>query len=119
MARRPSSCRLGSRADLVPLGDESGLETAVTEPLLACREVTKQFGALTAVNKMSFTLMPGEVLGIGGPNGAGKTTLFEAISGLNPATSGEILFQGKNITGLPPEALCHAGIARTFQLNAG
>jgi branched-chain amino acid transport system ATP-binding protein len=81
--------------------------------------VTKQFGALTAVNKMSFTLMPGEVLGIGGPNGAGKTTLFEAISGLNPATSGEIIFQGRNITGLPPEALCHAGIARTFQLNAG
>jgi branched-chain amino acid transport system ATP-binding protein len=95
------------------------METAVTEPLLVCREVTKQFGALTAVNKMSFTLMPGEVLGIGGPNGAGKTTLFEAISGLNPATSGEILFQGRNITGLRPEALCHAGIARTFQLNAG
>lgn len=93
--------------------------TAATEPLLVCREVSKQFGALTAVNKMSFTLMPGEVLGIGGPNGAGKTTLFEAISGLNPATSGEITFQGRNITGLRPEALCHAGIARTFQLNAG
>jgi len=93
--------------------------TAVGEPLLVCRNVSKHFGALTAVNNLSFELMPGEVLGIGGPNGAGKTTLFEAISGLNPASAGEILFQGRNITNLRPEALCHAGIARTFQLNAG
>ncbi len=95
------------------------MKTVASEPLLDCREESTQFGALTAVNKLSFSLMPGEVLGIGGPNGAGKTTLFEAISGLNPATSGEIIFQGRNITRLRPEALCHAGIARTFQLNAG
>jgi branched-chain amino acid transport system ATP-binding protein len=89
------------------------------EPLLQCRNVSKHFGALAAVDNLSFEVNRGEVLGIGGPNGAGKTTLFETISGLNPATSGEILFQGRDITRLPPEAVCHAGIARTYQLNAG
>lgn len=89
------------------------------EPLLCCRKVGKSFGALTAVNNLSFDVGAGEILGIGGPNGAGKTTLFEVISGLNPATTGEILLAGENITRLVPEAICHAGIARTFQLNAG
>lgn len=87
-------------------------------PLLSCRSVTKRFGALAAVNNLSFEVMPGEVLGIGGPNGAGKTTLFEVVSGLNPATEGEVVLEGQNITKLAPEAICHAGIARTFQLNA-
>lgn len=87
-------------------------------PLLSCRGVTKRFGALAAVNDLSFDVMPGEVLGIGGPNGAGKTTLFEVVSGLNPASEGEILLEGKPITRLAPEAICHAGVARTFQLNA-
>jgi branched-chain amino acid transport system ATP-binding protein len=81
--------------------------------------VSKHFGALAAVNNLSFDVAAGEVLGIGGPNGAGKTTLFEVISGLNPATGGQIIFDGRDITRLSPEAICHAGIARTFQLNAG
>lgn len=88
-------------------------------PLLSCRGVSKHFGALAAVNNLSFDLAPGEVLGIGGPNGAGKTTLFEVISGLNPASAGEVNFDGRQITRLTPERICHAGIARTFQLNAG
>jgi len=90
-----------------------------TAPLLACRNVSKHFGALAAVNDLSFEVAPGEVLGIGGPNGAGKTTLFEVISGLNPASGGDIVFDGRPITRLSPEYICHAGIARTFQLNAG
>jgi branched-chain amino acid transport system ATP-binding protein len=94
-------------------------EAAAGTTLLSCRHVSKHFGALAAVDDLSFDLAEGEVLGIGGPNGAGKTTLFEVISGLNPATSGEILFAGQPITGLAPERICHAGIARTFQLNAG
>jgi branched-chain amino acid transport system ATP-binding protein len=93
--------------------------TVAGAPLLSCSAVSKHFGALAAVNNLSFDVMPGEVLGIGGPNGAGKTTLFETISGLNPATAGKIVFDGRDITGLAPEAICHAGIARTFQLNAG
>lgn len=88
-------------------------------PLLSVRQVSKHFGALAAVKDLSFDVAEGEVLGIGGPNGAGKTTLFEVISGLNPATSGTILLDGFDITKAMPEAICHAGIARTFQLNAG
>jgi branched-chain amino acid transport system ATP-binding protein len=95
------------------------METAVDPTLLSCRGVSKHFGALAAVNNLSFDLMPGEVLGIGGPNGAGKTTLFEVISGLSLASAGEILFEGRSLRGLAPEKICHAGIARTFQLNAG
>lgn len=88
-------------------------------PLLSCRGVSKHFGALAAVRDLSFDVWPGEVLGIGGPNGAGKTTLFDVISGLNPASSGDIMFNGQSIVRLAPERICHAGIARTFQLNAG
>lgn len=92
--------------------------TAASEPLLSCRGVSKMFGALAAVNNLSFDVFPGDILGIGGPNGAGKTTLFEVISGLNPATRGKIIFNGRDITHLAPQSVCHAGIARTFQLNA-
>lgn len=88
-------------------------------PLLSCRDVGKSFGALAAVNDLSFDVAAGEVLGIGGPNGAGKTTLFEVISGLNPASRGSVVLEGHDITRLTPEEICHAGVARTFQLNAG
>lgn len=91
----------------------------MTAALLSCSHVSKYFGALAAVHDLSFELQPGEILGIGGPNGAGKTTLFEIISGLNPASQGQIQFEGRDITRLSPEAICHGGIARTFQLNAG
>ncbi len=87
-------------------------------PLLSVRRVTKSFGALVAVNKMSFDIEPGTVFGIGGPNGAGKTTMFDVISGVQPANSGEIVFDGQVITKKSPHEICHAGIARTFQLNA-
>ena len=90
----------------------------MTAALLSCVNVSKYFGALAAVHDLSFDLQSGEILGIGGPNGAGKTTLFEIISGLNPASEGQIQFEGRDITQLSPEAICHAGIARTFQLNA-
>jgi branched-chain amino acid transport system ATP-binding protein len=94
------------------------METAAGEPLLACRGVSKHFGALAAVNNLSFEVFQGDILGIGGPNGAGKTTLFEVISGLSRASRGSVIFQGRDITTSPPESICHAGIARTFQLNA-
>jgi len=92
--------------------------TTAGAPLLSCRSLSKHFGALAAVDNLSFEVAAGEVLGIGGPNGAGKTTLFEVISGMNPASAGEVLFEGRPITRLPPERICHAGIARSFQLNA-
>jgi branched-chain amino acid transport system ATP-binding protein len=92
--------------------------TADQKPILSCRDVSKRFGALAAVSHLSFDVAPGEVLGIGGPNGAGKTTLFEVISGLSPASEGEILLDGLDITQLAPHEICHRGVARLFQLNA-
>ena len=90
-----------------------------SRPLLSCRKLSKYFGALAAVKDFDLDLHAGEVLGVGGPNGAGKTTLLDVISGLNPASEGVIEFDGRDITGLTPEVICHRGIARTFQLNAG
>lgn len=87
-------------------------------PILACTGVTKQFGALKAINALDFTVGRGEVLGIGGPNGAGKTTLFDVLSGLSPATAGQVYLEGRDITRSAPDRICQQGLARTFQLNA-
>lgn len=86
--------------------------------LLEAKGVTKRFGALAAVDDLSFAVTKGETYGIAGPNGAGKTTLFDVISGHAKATAGEILFRGKPIQHLPAHRICHEGIARTYQLTA-
>ncbi|MGC2812180.1 MAG: ABC transporter ATP-binding protein [Bradyrhizobium sp.] len=87
-------------------------------PLLACKSLTKRFGAMAAVDGLSFEIAAGESLGIGGPNGAGKTTLFDLLSGFVRATSGSIEFAGMDVTHLAPERICQLGMGRTFQLNA-
>ncbi|MEO1194261.1 MAG: ATP-binding cassette domain-containing protein [Pseudomonadota bacterium] len=86
--------------------------------MLVCQSVTKKFGALAAVEDLSFELEQGLVLGIGGPNGAGKTTLFDVISGLQPITSGKVILDNHDISKSSPDRICHLGLARTFQLNA-
>jgi branched-chain amino acid transport system ATP-binding protein len=78
--------------------------------------VTKRFGGLVAVNDVSLKVAENEILGLIGPNGAGKTTLLNTIAGLDPPTSGNISFLGKDTTGLPPERMCHLGLSRTFQI---
>jgi len=70
-------------------------KTEDSSVLLSCDSVTKNFGALVAVNNLSFEVKAGTVLGIGGPNGAGKTTLYDVITGVNPVSSGKINFNGK------------------------
>jgi branched-chain amino acid transport system ATP-binding protein len=85
-------------------------------PLLEGKEVTKNFGGLSAVFKADFHINQGEILGLIGPNGAGKTTLFNLISGAQPLTSGAIWFKAGTITKLKPNQICKRGIARTFQL---
>ena len=87
--------------------------------ILECRGVTKNFGALAAVDNLDLSIGHGEVVGIGGPNGAGKTTFFDLLSGLSSVTAGEIRFLGREITKLAPHQICHLGMARTFQLNSG
>lgn len=103
---------------LESLLQKSSKDTGSSDALLSCGRVTRSFGALKAVNALTFDVEPGIVFGIGGPNGAGKTTLFDLICGVTPLSSGEIWFQGKRISSLKSFEICHAGIARTFQLNA-
>jgi branched-chain amino acid transport system ATP-binding protein len=78
-------------------------------------DLSKQFGGLRAVNDFSKTLYPGDLHGLIGPNGAGKTTIFNMITGVYVPTSGRILFDGEEITGLEPHEINQLGIARTFQ----
>lgn len=84
-------------------------------PILEVREMTRFFGGLCAVNKVSFQVEPGEIFGLIGPNGAGKTTLFNLITALTPASSGNLVFKGETITKLKPHQIAAKGIARTFQ----
>ena len=86
--------------------------------LLQTRGLTKRFGGLTAVDRIDFTLPPGELRAIIGPNGAGKTTFFNVVSGFMPPTSGEVYFRGERITGLPPHRIARLGIARTLQVKS-
>ncbi len=81
------------------------------------KELCRSFGALQAVHNVSFTLDEGTTLSIIGPNGAGKTTLFNVITGVFPPDSGEVMFKGTRVTGMPPDKLCHKGIARSFQIT--
>jgi branched-chain amino acid transport system ATP-binding protein len=83
---------------------------------LAVRNVTKRFGGLVAVDDVSFEVAAAGVTAVIGPNGAGKTTLFNAISGAAAPTSGRVLFEGEDITGLRPERVAALGMIRTFQL---
>ncbi len=84
-------------------------------PLLDARAVTVRFGGLTAVDAVDARFDAGELVGIIGPNGAGKTTFFNAISGVTVPTSGQLLVQGRDLSGKPPHRFAANGIARTFQ----
>ncbi len=84
-------------------------------PILQVRNLSKAFGAMLAVNNLSFEVPSGEVFGIAGPNGAGKTTVFNLITGFLQGT-GEVRFEGIDVTNLKPYQICHRGIARTLQI---
>ncbi|MBN9402305.1 MAG: ATP-binding cassette domain-containing protein, partial [Burkholderiales bacterium] len=85
--------------------------------LLEVHGVTQRFGELTAVNQVSLNVEEGELHAIIGPNGAGKTTFFNMISGFYRPTSGRIVFDGGDVTGLPPHDRVGLGMARTFQIT--
>jgi branched-chain amino acid transport system ATP-binding protein len=85
-------------------------------PVLELQDVTKRFGGLRAVKSVSLTMNAGEILFIIGPNGAGKTTVFNLISGFFHPNEGRILFQGKDISRMPPHRAARLGIGRTFQI---
>jgi branched-chain amino acid transport system ATP-binding protein len=85
--------------------------------LLKVENLSKHFGNLVAVNGVSMNVEPGELRAVIGPNGAGKTTFFNMISGFLTQTSGRILFEDEDISGLPPARRVWRGIARTFQIT--
>jgi branched-chain amino acid transport system ATP-binding protein len=89
---------------------------AVSAPLLEVRHLTRRFGGVVAVNDVSFALPAGGISALVGPNGAGKTTCFACIAGTMPASSGEVLLDGRRISGVAPEEISRLGVARTFQV---
>ena len=102
--QRPSS---GASRHLLPA---SG-----SKALLELRGVSKFFGGLAANAGVSFDVNAGEIVGLIGPNGAGKTTLFNCIVGYDPPSKGDVIFDGRRINGLRPDAVCKLGMARTWQ----
>jgi branched-chain amino acid transport system ATP-binding protein len=83
--------------------------------MLEIQGITQRFGGVTALEDVSFSIRANEITGVIGPNGAGKTTLFNIISGIYRQTSGTIIFNGKDVSGLPSEQLALRGLVRTFQ----
>ncbi|SEL67447.1 amino acid/amide ABC transporter ATP-binding protein 1, HAAT family [Roseateles sp. YR242] len=88
---------------------------ATVAPLLSVSDLRKSYGAIRAVDGVSFEVMPGEIFGVIGPNGSGKTTMFNSVLGQIRPNSGTVALQGRDITGLSPLALNHRGVGRTFQ----
>ncbi|MDP5227418.1 MULTISPECIES: ABC transporter ATP-binding protein [Arthrobacter] len=87
----------------------------VGEPLVQVENLTMKFGGLTALDKVTFDINRGEILGLIGPNGAGKTTCFNAMTGVYKPTSGTVKLEGKALNGLPQHKITRRGLARTFQ----
>lgn len=85
-------------------------------PLLKVTDLSKAFGGVRALNRVSFELQKGDLLGVIGPNGSGKTTLVNLITGFVKSSSGQVLYRDRDISHLPPYKIVRLGIARTFQM---
>ena len=86
-------------------------------PILCTQALTIRFGGLTALDNVDFAIARGEIHAIIGPNGAGKSTFFNCLTGVLRPSSGRILFNGEDITGLPPNRISQKGIARSYQIT--
>ncbi len=91
------------------------MSAGTQSPLLEVHDIELRFGGVTAINRVSFAVEPGELFAIIGPNGAGKTSIFNAISQVYRPQDGDIRWKGESIMGLRPDRVAHLGIARTFQ----
>jgi branched-chain amino acid transport system ATP-binding protein len=89
---------------------------AVARPLLELQGVSRSFGSLKVTDQLNLAVAPGEALGIIGPNGAGKTTLMNLVAGDVAPNAGRIVFDGQDVTALPPQRRCRLGMARSYQI---
>jgi branched-chain amino acid transport system ATP-binding protein len=94
-----------------------GLLPGAAAPLLRTEDLTVRFGGLTALNRINFAVERGEIRAIIGPNGAGKSTFFNCLTGVLRPSSGHILFDGGDITGLSPDRISQRGVARSYQIT--
>jgi branched-chain amino acid transport system permease protein len=102
-----------------PAGAASPIPRAAArsaQPLLDVRDLSKAFKGVQALDRLSLQVYPGEILGLLGPNGSGKSTFINVVSGHYAASSGQILFEGRQLAGLPAHRVAQAGIARTYQI---
>lgn len=102
-----------AQLDIVPPAEGSRRDM----PVLEARGVTKQYGGLTAVSDVTFSLSEGEMRGVIGPNGAGKSTFFAMLAGELATTSGQVFFRGQEITGVGVTAVCQLGMSKSYQIN--
>jgi len=93
----------------------AGKPQASGQPVLRIESAVKRFGALAAVNDVSFDVRAGEIVGLIGPNGAGKSTMFNLVTGTAPMSGGTVEFLGHDVTGLAQRTIALRGMARTFQ----
>ncbi len=103
-------------ATAAAVGSQTPAAITGHDVLLKVSGLSKSFGGLKAVQNVSFEVLRGEIVGVIGPNGAGKTTLFNVLNGFQKASAGTAVLDGTTTVGLRPNALCHLGMGRTFQV---
>jgi ABC-type branched-subunit amino acid transport system ATPase component/ABC-type branched-subunit amino acid transport system permease subunit len=113
---RPPDVPVAAAVSATPAPARAKRSVGTGEIVLEVRNLSRSFGGLKAVQDVSFKLRQNEILGIIGPNGAGKTTLFNLLNGFLRPGTGEILLDGREMSGRKPHELCEAGIGRTFQI---
>ena len=111
-----SNLQLATPAGVVPVRSRPEQSRKAGDVVLEVRNLSRAFGGLKAVQDVSFKLRRNEILGIIGPNGAGKTTVFNLLNGFLRPDQGEVLIDGRDMSGRKPHELCEAGIGRTFQI---
>jgi branched-chain amino acid transport system ATP-binding protein len=99
------------------MGSPAASRGAASAPILKIEALTRRFGGLSALNGVDFEVQRDEIRAVIGANGAGKSTFFNCVTGVIPPTSGRILFNGENITGLKPNQISQKGIARSYQIT--
>jgi branched-chain amino acid transport system ATP-binding protein len=99
-----------------PSADAESVPNSDGDPLLSVRDLRKSYGGITAVDGVNFDVAPGTMTGLIGPNGAGKSTTFDLITGVQTPDSGQVLFDGTDVTGSRSNVIANQGLVRTFQI---